>query len=95
MELDQVEVVGREPLQAALDAFVERLRAPVRACPATAVPAFGEEIELTPARGDGFADQLLAVLVAFRGVDDVEPGIQCAAEQLRHRPHVHFLIADL
>ena len=80
-------MVGREALQAPLDARAERSRPPVGARPAAGVPALGEEVDTSRRRAaDRLADQLLAVVVALRGVDHVEAGVERAAEQARDRP---------
>src|SRR5262249_56340888 len=52
-------------------------------------------MELPTAPAHRLADQLLAVLVALGGVDDVEAGVQRAVEEPRHRAAAHSLIADL
>ena len=95
MQLDQIEHVRAEPPEAPLDAREQRGRPPVGVSVAPSVPALGEEIELPAPAADRFADELLAVLVAFGGVDHVEAGVQRAAEQPCHRAAAHSLIADL
>src|SRR5438309_1501153 len=95
VELDQVEVIGGQALDAPLDAGEERLGPPVSPAPAAAMAALGEEVELAAPRGDGAADELLAVLVALGGVDDVEPGVEGAAQEAADSPAAHALVADL
>ena len=95
VELDEVEVVGAQALAAALDAGQQRLRPPVGAAPAAGVTALGEQMDVAAAPADGLADQLLAVLVALGRVDDVEAGVERAAEQALHRADAGPLVADL
>ena len=95
MELDQVDVIGSEALQAPLDALPQRRRPPLAAPPALAVPALGEEVVVGPARADRASDQLLTVLVAFRRVDHVEPGVERRAQQALDGPPASALVADL
>src|SRR5262249_11547660 len=94
VELDQVEMIGAEALQTALDALEERLRPPVGA-PAGAVAALSEEVDSTPTAAHRLPDQDLAVVVALGGVDDVQAGIERAAQEARHRGARRVLIADL
>src|SRR6185503_19619046 len=68
---------------------------PVGARPAAGVPAFREQRNVSAASPDRFADEALAVVVALRGVDHVQAGVERAAEQPRHRPRADALIADL
>src|SRR2546421_8185690 len=65
VELDEVDVVGREAAQAALDAGEERGGPPVLAREAAGVAALGEEVALAPPPADGAADEGLAVLVTL------------------------------
>src|SRR6185436_20624639 len=95
MELDQVDVIRGEALQAPLDALAQRRRPPLGAPPAIAVPALGEEVVVGPARADRAPDQLLAIVVAFRRVDHVEAGVERRAQQALDRPPAHALVADL
>ena len=95
MELDQVEMIGGQPLQAALDALEQRGRAPVGPAPAAAVATLGEQVEVAPAAADGAANEDLAVLVALRGVHHVEARVEGAAQQAAYRALAHALIADL
>jgi hypothetical protein len=95
VELDQVEVVGGEALEAPLDAGQERGGAPVPPAPAAAVAALGEEVELAAPRANGTADELFAVLVALGGVDHVEPGVERAVQEPGDSAPAHALVADL
>src|SRR3989442_1428067 len=72
----------------------QRARGSVRAT-ASWVAGFGEEIELPAPRAHRLADRRLAVLVTLGGVDDVEPGIERAAEQSLDRANRHPVVADL
>src|SRR4029453_8037170 len=95
VQLDQVEAIGAQALEAALDAAEQGLGSPVAAAPAAPVPALGEEEELVPASADGLADQLFAVLVALRRVDDVQAGVERAAEEALDRAEARALVAHL
>src|SRR5207244_2619743 len=95
VELDEVEVVGREAAQAALDAGEERGGPPVLARPAAGVAALGEQVALAPPPADGPADEGLAVLVALGRVNHVEAGVQRAAEEPYDRAAAHALVTDL
>src|SRR5439155_9783710 len=92
VELDEIDVIGGQALEAALDAGEQRGRAPVGAARAAAVTALGEQVVLAPAIADGAADQDLAVLVALRRVDHVEAGVEGAAQQAPHRALAHALV---
>src|SRR6185436_205711 len=95
VELDEVDVVGRQALEAPLDARQQRSTPPVRARPAAGVAALGEQIELAAPRADRLADQDLAVVVALGRVDHVEPGVERTTEEPADGPAAHALIADL
>src|SRR5207253_70666 len=95
VELDEIDVVGLEAAQAPLDAGQQRRTAPVGARPAAGVPTLREEPDVLPPGTDRLADQALAVVVALRGVDHVQTGVERASEQPRDRPRAHALIADL
>src|SRR5438552_3642650 len=95
VELDEIDVVGIEAAQAPLDAGQQRRTAPVGARPAAGVPTLREEPDVLPPGTDRLADQALAVVVALRGVDHVETGVERASEQPRDRPRAYALIADL
>jgi hypothetical protein len=95
VQLDQVEAIGAQALEAALDAAEQRLGSPVAAAPAAPVPALGEQVELAPARADGLADQLFAILVALRRIDDVQAGVERTAEEALDRAEACALVADL
>ena len=84
MELDQVDAVGLQPLEAAPDALEQRIGPPVFLVRPFGVTAFGEEVELLPPRRQGLADQLFALKVAFGRVDDVEAGVEGIAQQACH-----------
>src|SRR5262249_17353875 len=94
VELDQVEMIGAEALQTALDALEERLRPPVGA-PAVAVAALGEEVEITPTAAHRLPDQDLAVVVALGGVDDGQAGIERAGKEASHGSARCVLITNL
>src|SRR5262249_37723901 len=97
VELDQVEVVGAESFQAALDAREDGGRPPPRAgaAPAVGVATLGEQVHVITSAPKRPADQLLARVVALRRVDHVEAGVDGAAEQSRDGTRAHALIADL
>src|SRR5262249_3607612 len=95
VELDEIDMIGGETAQAALDARQDRRAPPVGAGPAAGVPALREESNLPAARTDGLADQGLAVVVALRGIDHVQADIERAAEESRDRLRAHPLITDL
>ena len=40
------------------------------------MPAFGKKEELVASLANGFANRFLAVLIAFRRIDDVNAGIE-------------------
>src|SRR5205807_2043154 len=95
VQLDQIDVVGREAAQAALDAGQEWRAPPVGARPAAGVPALREQRDVPASGSERLADQALAVVVALRGVDHVQPGVERAPEQPRDRAGAHALIPDL
>src|SRR5206468_8845017 len=95
VKLDEVDVVGREAAQAALDAGQEGRAPPVGARPTAGVPALREQRDLPPAGPERLADQALAVVVALRRVEHVQPGVEGAPEQPRDRARAHALVADL
>src|SRR5204863_8517076 len=57
VELNEIDVVGGQTLQAALDAGEQWSPTPVGASPAGGVATFGEQIKLVPSSADGLADQ--------------------------------------
>src|SRR5207244_763122 len=63
--------------------------------PAARVCALGDERELSAPRAHRLAGQRLAVRVTLGSVDDVEPGIERAAEQSLDRANRHPVVADL
>src|SRR5262249_24313695 len=95
VELDQVHVLGGQPLQAALDALEQCGGAPAGSGPTAGVAALCEEVVVPAALADRAADQDLAVLVALRGVYHVEACVERAVQQPGHRPGAHALITDL
>src|SRR5438034_5282953 len=95
VELDEVDVVGGQAPQAALDAGEQWSPTPVGASPAAGVATFGEQIKLVPSSADGLADQDLAVLVALGGVDRVQTSVEGAAEQAGDGTRAHALVSDL
>src|SRR5262249_14147426 len=95
VELDEIDVAGRQALEASLDAGQQRTPPPVRARPAAGVAALAEQIELAAPRADRLADQDLAVVVALGRVDHVEPGVERTAEEPADGPAAHALVADL
>src|SRR5215468_7696839 len=95
VQLDEIDRIRPEPAQAPLDALEERGAPPVSAPEAPPVAALREEMKLTAAAAHGLADELFAVLVALRGVDHIEPGVESAAEEPRHRTSADPLVADL
>ncbi len=56
---------------------------------------FGEEIKIGAAGGDGVADQFLAGLVAFGGIDDIEAGVEGGVEKAIDRRLRGVLKTDL
>src|SRR5205823_3002443 len=59
------------------------------------VPALGEERKLRAPRGDGLADQFLALEVTLGGIDHVEAGVEGVAEQADDGLGGRLLVADL
>src|SRR4029453_4659828 len=66
VQLDQVEAIGAQALEAALHAAAH-----------------------------GLAEQFFPVLVALRRVDDVQAGVERAAEEALDRAEARALVADL
>jgi AhpD family alkylhydroperoxidase len=95
VQLDQIEPVGAETLQASLDAREQRGRPPVSPAVAARVAALGQQVDLVPAGPEGHADQGLAVLVALGGVDHVEAGVERGAEQPGDGARARPFVADL
>jgi hypothetical protein len=95
VELEEIDVVGAQALQAAGDAALERGRPPVVAPGALEVAALGEQVDIAAPPGDGLADERLRVAVALGGVDDVEAGLERVVEQPPHRCHLDAIEADL
>src|SRR5262249_38506366 len=95
VELDEVDVLGRKPAQAALDAGQERRAPPGGPRPAAGVPALREQRDLAAAGAERLADEALAVVVALGRVDHAQPGVERLAEQPCDRSGAHPLVADL
>src|SRR5215813_7294285 len=95
VELNEIDRVCLEPAQAPLDALEERGAPPVSAPEAPPVSALREEMKVAAAAAHRLADELFAVLVALRGVDHVETGVESAAEEPRHCTNADPLVTDL
>ncbi len=95
MKLDQVDPVGLQALQAALDALEQGIRPPILGIRSFGVPALCEEVKLIAPRPHRLADQFFTLQVALGCVDDVESGVECVAEQPGHRVDRGFLESDL
>src|SRR5262249_48957592 len=95
MELDQVHVVGLEPLQAPLDAREDRGRPPARSSPSVRVPALSVDIDVLASLGERAPDEALAVVIALGRVDDVQSCVERARDQPRDDTRADVLIADL
>jgi hypothetical protein len=95
MQLDQVEMIGAQSLQAALDAGQQRCGPPIFDFRVFGMPALGEQVVFLAPAGRRLTDQFLALKVALCGIDDVESGIQSAIQQLGNCLHRCFLKTDL
>ena len=82
MQLHQVEVVGFHALEAALDAVLDGTRSPwlavVTACDVACLCR--QDILVAPVR-DRPPDQLLAVAIAGRCIEKVDPSVERCVEQ--------------
>ena len=77
VQKDEVEPVGLEPAQAALDRFEDGIGRPIgRALHPVRMAHLGKKMKLVAPMRNGFTDELLAVAVALRGIDHVETGIE-------------------
>ena len=98
MELHDVDVVGLQALQAAIDAGFDGAAVPV--APLEAVPgvaALGGEDELVPSAGHCPADELFAVAVAGGGVEEVDAAVKGGVQDGGHSVDAllgEFVIAD-
>ena len=95
VQLHEVERVGAQALEAALDGLEDRPRPPVVAAPAGGVADLREEVELAPPSAHRASDQRLAVRVALGGVDHVQAGVEGGVQQPRGHRLAHALVADL
>ena len=95
MEMDQIDPIGLQPLQAALDALEQRLGPPVGHARLFGMPALGEQMKFVAPPRHGLADQLLAVHVALGRVDHVQAGVERVAEQPGDDLGRRLLEADL
>src|SRR5204862_4297771 len=95
VQLHEVERVGAQPLEAALDGLEDGRRPPVVAAPAAGVADLGEEMELAAPAAHRAPDERLAVGVALGGVDHVQAGVERGVEQPGRGALAHALVADL
>ena len=84
MKLYQVDAVGLQSREAASDALEQRIGPPILGVRAFRVAALREEIELAAARCHGLSDQFFALKVAFRRIDEVQPGVERIAQDACH-----------
>lgn len=95
MDLEEVEVVGLEALEGAVDLAFEHVGVPVGEIEGFAiVAALGEEEEVVAAVGEGVADEFLGAGIALGGVDDVAAGVEGLVEDEGGGLLVGFLVAD-
>src|SRR5947209_8471172 len=96
MKLHQVDSVRPEPAQTALHAGQQRGAVPFGGrTRAVRMTALGEQVVVLPALGDRPANHFLALEVAFGGVNDIEAGVQGAAQELGHIFLAGLLVANL
>jgi len=96
VQLHEVEPIGLKALQAALDTLEDRRLRPVRAAfHSVRMAALGEQVKIAAPFAHRLADQFLAIVITFGGVDDVQPSVERAVQQFGHRLRGRALIADL
>ncbi len=84
MKLHQIQMVGAQTLQTAVDAVANRLRCPLFTFVAPGhVAALGCQHVLLAPVGDGASDQLLTDVIAGSGVEKVDARIQGRVEDVR------------
>jgi hypothetical protein len=81
VQVNDVHIIRPQAPQAAVDALLQQLRIPVRQIEAAGMAALGEQIIVAAPMRHRLADQLLAVRVAFGGIDDVQPRIEGVVQQ--------------
>src|SRR2546423_11400616 len=57
--------------------------------------ALGEKIKFLASTADGLADEFLAIVITFGGVDHVQTGIECAVQQFGYRFRGGVLVSNL
>ena len=91
--LDQIDEVGLEPLEAAVDGVGHRLDGPGSIGSVVhSVAGFGGEEVLAPSVRHRFADHLLGLSVACRRVEEVDALVQRSVEQFRRLFEVRLRI---
>src|ERR1043166_9518798 len=96
MQLQKVQAIRIQALQTALSTFEDGRLGPIcTSLHAVGMAAFGEEIKILSAIADGLTNQLLAVVITFRGVDHVQPGVEGAVQQIGDRLSGRALIPNL
>jgi hypothetical protein len=81
MQLQKINIVGSQALQASVNCQFEKARIPIVVVKTIGVAAFGEQMKLLASVSNASADALFAVAVTFRGVDDVYPRVQYSIQQ--------------
>ena len=78
--MHEIDSIGPEPAQAALDALVDGVGRPIRAALlAVWMADLRKKMEVLAAPTDGVADHFLAVAVALGGVNHIQAGVERAA----------------
>jgi hypothetical protein len=80
--MHDVETIGSQPAQTALDTFQKRSLRPIRpTLNAVRMTALCKKIIIIATITNGVPDHFFAVAVALAGVDDVKSGIERAAQE--------------
>ena len=83
MQLNEIDVICLQSVQTALDTLQNGIARPIRrALHAMGMAAFCEEEKFITPFAYGAPDHLLAVGVALSGIDNIQAGIECAAQKL-------------
>jgi len=95
VQLHQIDVIGAQPFETALDAHQQRCRPPIANAGIVGMPAFGEQVKVLAPASHGLSDQFLALEITLGGVDDIESGVEGAVKQVGDCLRCRLLEADL
>src|SRR5262249_8502273 len=95
VQLDEIDGVGPQPLEAALDGLQNARRAPVLVAPAAGMADLREQVELAAAAAHRATDQRLAAGIALRRVDHVQTGVERRVEEPGRDALTYAFVPDL